>query len=327
MTGTGPYANTSIVVGLKLEAVRGTAETAPDTYIPVKAPKITPTITQVNVDPFIGSMTTVVDQIATVRYDLLEFTTWAYVDTLPSLIRGLLGSPDTITGTASPYTHVFSVLNNTYDTGNQPPSYTFFMWDGYQTRTMAGGQVDELDFKFTATGLVEVTVKVMTFPNVATSTALTPTFTTVEPAPAWSVATSLNAVTTTPIVDGSITLKRGVKPVFTLGQVAPFVLYAQGLDITAALTVINAADVELGLYLNGTAFPLSLTFSPPTSAGLSFAFAMDRVKVKDAHQEPGSDGFITTVMNLLPLPNATDATAGGQSAIKFTALTARATTY
>jgi len=327
MTGTGPYANSSSVVAMAIETVRGTAAATPTYFIPAKTPKITPVLTQQNVDPFIGSMVAVDDQIATVRHDEYEFTTWAYVDTLPALIRGLLGGTDTISGTASPYTHVISLLNNDTLNGNQPPSYTFFDWDGYQMRTMAGGMVDELDFKFTATGLVEVTVKVLSLPYVASGTAPTPSFSTVEAAPAWSVTSSVNSVTTTPIVDGSITLKRGVKPVHTLGQQAPLRLWANALDIAAALTVINAADVEQNLYLAGTSFPIALTFSPPTSSGLSFKFEMGTVKAKAAHQERGSDGYITTILDLLPLPNAANAGSGGVAPIRFTALTAQATTY
>lgn len=324
---TGPYANSSSIVAMAIETVRGTAAATPTYFIPAKNPKITPVITQVNVDPLIGSMVMVDDQIPTVRHDEYEFTTWAYVDTLGALLRGLLGGADTITGTAAPYTHVISLLNNSPSTGNQPPSYTFFDWDGYQLRTMAGGQVDEIDLKFTATGLVEVTVKVLTLPYVATGVAPTATFSTVEAAPSWSVTTSLNAVTTTPIIDGSITLKRGVKPVNTLGQQAPLALFAGPLDITAALTVINQADTELNLYLAGTAFDLSLTFSPPTSSGLSFAFDMAKVKVKAAHPERGTDGYITVPLDLMPLPNAANAGSGGVSPIKATLVTAQATTY
>ena len=327
MTGTGPYANTSTVVGMAIETVPGTAAAAPTIFIPTKAPKITPTLTQVNVGALIGSPVAVIDQIATVRHDLYEFTCLAYVDTLPAFVRGLLGGTDAITGTASPYTHKISTLANSPLTGNQPPKYTFFDWDGFQMRTLAGGQVDELDFKFTATGLVEVTVKVLALPYVASGTAPTAVFSTVEPAPSWSVTASLNAVTTTPIVDGSLNLKRGSKPVNTLGQQGPLQLYANALEISGALTVINQADTELDLYLAGTAFPLSLVFSPPTSAGLSFGFQMSRVKFKTGNPERGSDGYITVPLTFQPLPNATDAGSGGESPILFTALTAQATTY
>jgi hypothetical protein len=328
MTGTGPYANSSSIMGMAIEAVRGTAASVPVLWIPVKSPKIQPVLTQVLNDSLVGSMVQNVDQIITARHDEYTFTCLAYVDTLPALIRGLLGGTDTIVGTASPYTHTISLLNNDVTNGNQPPSYTFFDWDGYILRTMAGGQIDDLSFKFTASGLVEVTVKVQTMPYVAAGGAPSSAFTTVGAAPAWSAAASLNSVTTTPIVDGTLSFKRNVKAIHTLGQTAPFRLFAGPLDCSGSnLTVINAADVEQNLALAGTAFPLSLTFNPPASSGLSFKFQMSTVKAAQTHQERSGDGMIITQLDLLPLPNSTDAASGGLSPVKFVGVTAQATTY
>jgi hypothetical protein len=311
---------------MALETVRGTAAAAPVIFIPVKNPKIQPVITEIPVDLLIGSMVAVDDQVPTVRHDEYSFTTLAYVDTLPAHERRLLGSTDVITG-AGPYTHVLSLLNNDPTNGNQPPSYTFFDWDGYQLRTMAGGMIDELDFKFTATGLVEVTVKILCLPYVATGTAPTAAFSTVVPAPAWSVVSSMNSITTTPIVDGALTLKRGAKALHTLGQAGPYKIWANVLDLAVTLTVINQADTEQALYLLGTSFPLSWVFTPPTSPTLSFKFEMGTVKAKQAHQERGSDGVIVTMLDLQPIPNAANAGAGGVSPLKFTAVTAQALTY
>ena len=327
MTGTGPYANSSSMMAMAIETVRGTAASAPVLWIPVKSPKIQPVVTQVVNDSLIGSMVQDVDQIITARHDEYSFSCLAYVDTLPALLRGLLGGVDTITLTG-PYQHVISLLNNDPSNGNQPPSYTFFDWDGYILRTMAGGQIDDLSFKFTATGLVEITVKVQTLPYVASGGVPTSAFTTVGAAPAWSCVTSFNSVSTTPIVEGALSFKRNVKAVQTLGQIAPFRLFAGPLDCSgSSLTVINAADVEQNLALAGTAFPLSLTFSPPASSGNSFKFQMSTVKASQTHQERSGDGMIVTQLDLLPLPNSTDAASGGLSPVKFTALTAQGTTY
>lgn len=328
MSGTGPYANSSAQLGMALETTRGTAAATPSYWIPVKSPKIQPVLTQVVNDSQIGSMTAAIDQLITQRHDELTFTCFAYVDTLPALMRGLLGSLDAITGTASPYTHTMSLLNNDPTNGNQPPSYTFFVADGMGLRTLAAGQVDELSFKFTATGLVEVTVKVQCMPYTFNATVPSSAYTTVEAAPAWSCTLSFNGVTTTPIVDGTLSFKRGVKYPAALGSQSPYRLFAGPLDTSGSnVTVINQADTEQNLALAGTAFPLSLTFSPPTSTGLSFKFQMSNVKAAQTHQEQGGDGFVVTMIDLLPLPNATDATAGGQSPVQFKALTAQATTY
>lgn len=327
MTGTGPYANSSSWTAMAIETVRGTPAAAPTYWIPVKTPKITPTITEVNDDGLRGSAVAVYDQIPTVRHDEYTFTCAAYVDTLPALMRALLGSTDTITGTTPTFTHTISLLNNDPTDGNQPPSYTFFDYDGYTLRTLPGGQIDEVSFKFTATGLVEVTVKVFAMPYTAGGAVPATAFTAVEAAPAWSCTTSLNSVSTTPIVDGSLSFKRNVKPIHILGQQAPFRLWAGELDSSGQLTVINQNDAEQSLYLNGTAFPLALTFNPPTSTGDSFKFTMSHVKAKAASQDRGSDGLIVTVLDLLPLPNATDAGSGGVAPVQFVAVTSQATTY
>jgi len=313
---------------MAIETVRGTPAATPVYWIPVKAPKIQPQLTIVTNDSEIGSMVDVIDQVITARHDELTFTCFAYVDTLPALIRGLLGGVDTIVGTASPYTHTISLLNNDALNGNQPPSYTFFVADGMGLRTLAAGQVDELVFKFTATGLVEVTVKVQAMPYVFNSSVPASAFTTVAVAPSWSCVASLNAVTTMPIVDGTLSFKRGVKTPIALGSIAPYRLFAGPLDCSgSSLTVINAADVEQNLVLAGTAFPLSLTFSPPTSPGLSFKFQMSTVKGSQTHEEQGGDGFVITSMDLRPMPNATDAASGGLSPVRFVALTSQVGTY
>lgn len=328
MAGTGPYSNNSSVVGMAPETVRGTAAALPLLWIPTKSPKIQPTITQVVNDSLMGSMVTAVDQIITARHDEYSFTCLAFVDTLPALMRGLLGGTDTVTGGAAPYTHAISLLNNDVVNGNQPPSYTFFDWDGYILRTMAGGQIDEVSLKFTATGLVEITVKVLTMPYVAAGGAPTSAFTTVAAAPSWSCATLFNAVSNTPIVEGTLSFKRGVKAVHTLGTVAPYRLYAGPLDVSgSSLTVINQSDIEQNLALAGTAFPLSLTFTPPANPTLSFKFAMSTVKASQTHQERGGDGMVITQLDLLPLPNVTDAASGGVSPVKFTGMTAQALPY
>jgi hypothetical protein len=330
MPGTGPYANSSAQLGMAIEAVRGTPAATPVYWIPVKTPKIQPVLTQVTNDSQVGSMVTVIDQILTGRHDELTFTCMLYVDTVMALIRGLLGGVDAIVGTASPYTHTIALLNNDPTNGNQPPSYTFFVADGYGLRTLAAGMVDELTFKFTATGLVECTVKVLAMPYVYNSVVPASAFTTVEAAPSWSCTASLNSVTTMPIVDGTLSFKRGVKTPTALGSLSPYRLFAGPLDCSGSnLTVINAADVEQNLVLAGTDFPLSLTFSPPMSAGLSIKFQMSQVSGAQTHQEQGGDGFVVTVMDLLPLPNSTDSTggSGGLSPIKVIGTTALATTY
>lgn len=328
-TGTGPYANSNSWFGMALETVPGTAEAAPDIFIPVKDPKITPQFTQVTDDGLRGSMVDVFDQVQGVRHDEYGFTCMAYLDTLAALVHGCLGGVDTITGAATPYTHKIGLLNNDPSHGNQPPSYTLFDYDGYKLRSMAGAKIDELSIKFTATGLVEVTVKALTLPYTVLTGALPATsFSDVDAAPAWSCAASLAGTANSRITDGTIDLKRGVKAIHTLGQQAPFSLFAGPLSASGKLTVINSDDTEQNYLINDTAFAVGVTFSPPSAdAGDSFGFTMSTVKAKSSVQSRGGDGMIVTDLDLQPLPNSTDATDGGVSPISFTAINAQSTGY
>jgi hypothetical protein len=322
----GPYANSNTWTGLGLETARGTVA-VPTLFIPSKSPKITPTITEQDDDGLRGSMVKVYNQVPTVRHDAFDFTCLAYLDTLPALIRGILGGPDVITGTAPTVSHVMSLLNNDTANGNQPPSYTFSDFDGYQLRQMTAGQLDEVDLKFTATGLVDVTVKAHANPFAINGTVPVPTFSVVEAAPAWTCVATVAGTSLGTVVDGGLNLKRGVKPIHTLGQQNPYRLWAGPLDIMANLTVINTNDAELNYYLNNTVVPINLSFSSPSSAGQSFSFDLATCKVKTGAQARGSNELIETALSIVPLPNTADATAGGVSPVKFTAVNARATTY
>lgn len=316
--------NSSTWTGLALETTRGTA-VAPTLFVPTKGPKITPNITEVADVGLRGSMVKVYNQIPTVRHDAYDFGCLAYLDSLPALIRGVLGSPDTITGTAPTVTHVLSLLNNDL-LGNQPPSYTFSDYDGAALRQITGAQVDEVTLKFTATGLVDVAAKIKGSPFVINAVVPQPTYSTVEAAPSWKTVATVNSVPLGTIVDGTLSLKRAIKPINVLGMQGPYRLWAGPLDISLSLTVIKNDDTELNYYLNNSTFPVNLLFSSSVSPG-SFAFDMATCKAKTGVQQRGGNELVETVIAIQPLPNTADATAGGVSPVKFTAINAQATTF
>lgn len=321
------YANSSSWMGVAIETTYGTPAATPTLWIPVKNPKITAMITEIEDDGLRGSMVKVYNQIPTVRHDEYTFTCLTYFDTLPMLLRSILGSPDTIVGTTAPYSHTFSLLNNALATANQPPSYTFFDFDGYQVRQLPAGQVDELSIKFTATGMVELTVKVLAWPFVFLGSTPSTSFTTVQAMPSWDCVPTINSIASTTLVEGQIDLKRGSKPIHVLGQKAPYKIQVGPLDISGKMSVLNVNDTELNFYLNDTTFPVNLVFTPPSSTANTWTLDMNTCKSKNASQSRGSDELIITEFDLVPLPNATDATAGGVSPIKSTHLTSQSATY
>jgi hypothetical protein len=400
----GPvYTNSNSWMAMAIETTVGTAAALPIYWIPVKTPKITPMITEVDDDSLRGSMVKVYNQIPTVRHDEYSFTCLAYIDTLPALFRSLLGSPDgiiptgtttptgtlaaaslagatsvsssvsiptgtaikidtgvnveyvttnaaptgagpyaigvpalqfahasgaAITATTGPFQHTLSLLNNAPASANQPPSYTIFDYDGYQVRQLTAAQVDDVAVKFIATGLVEVTVKAMANPfTIRGGAAPNTAFSNIQATPAWACTPTLNSAASTTIVDGEISLKRGTKPVHTLGTQAPYKFQVGPLDISGKLTVINSNDTELNWYLNDSIIPVNLLWTPPQTTADTFAFDMATCKVKVASQDRGGDELIVTALDLQPLPNATDATAGGVSPIKGTFITNQPTSY
>lgn len=324
---TNVYTNSSSWMAMAIETSYGTVAATPAYWIPVKSPKIQAVITEVDDDSFRGSMVKVYDQIPTVRHDEYTFTCLTYISTLPALLRSILGSTDTITGTVAPYTHTIGLLNNAPTTGNQPPSYTFFDFDGYVVRQIGMGQVDELNIKFTATGLVELTVKVLGAPFTLRGTVPSTAFDAIEAAPSWSCTPTLNSVASSTLVDGEIDMKRGSKPVHVIGQQGPYKIQVGPLEITGKLTVINQTDTELGWYLNNSQIPISLLFTPPTASADTFTFQMSTVKFSNGSQDRGPDELIVTALDMKPLPNSTDAVAGGVSPIKTICLTSQSTTY
>lgn len=320
------YANSSSWMGVAIETTYGTPVALPTFWIPVKNPKITPVLTVVEDDALRGSMASVYDLVPTVRHDEYTFTTFMYYDALPYFMRSVLGSTDGISGTTPNYTHAFSLLNNALVTGNQPPSYTFFDFDGYQMRQMAMGQVDELGLKFTATGLVEVTVKILSAPYIALA-GTTATLSTVSAQPSWDITATLNSVANPRVVEGEINFKRNSKPLHVLGQQGPYKIQVGALSVQGKMTVLNTDDTEQNWFLNGTQIPQTLLFTPPAAAPKTTTFQMSTCKLRMSGQERGGDNVIITSYDFEALPNATDATAGGVSPIKSSHVTAQATTY
>lgn len=322
------YTNSSSWMSMAIESTPGTSPATPVFWIPVQNPKLVAMITEVDDDALRGSMVKVYEQVPTVRHDEYTFTCYYYFDSIPALFRSILGSADVITG-SGPYTHSFSVLNSAPLLANQPPTYSFYDYDGYKVRQIGGCQVDEITIKFTATGLLELTVKVLGQPYTLAGSVASSAFTTTEAAPSWSCTPTLNSVVATRLVEGEVSLKRGSKPIHTIGGQGPYKIQPGPLEIAGKLTVLNKDDTELGWYLNNTAVPISLLFAPPANAVDTFLVQMTKVKLSAGAQERGGDELIVSNLDLIPLPNTTDVVtgAGGLSPIKITCTTSLATTY
>ena len=83
-------------VGISLEVTRGTP-VAPEFWLPIMGPKYVPDLQLLPDEGLRGSMVTLYDEVPGLRYDGHGWDSYPYLDTLPVLLRALLGSKDTKT--------------------------------------------------------------------------------------------------------------------------------------------------------------------------------------------------------------------------------------
>ncbi len=83
-------------VGIAIETERGTP-VAPAFWLPILGPKYKPDLQMLPDMGLRGSMVSLYDEVPGLRYDSYGWDNHPYLDTLPVLLRALLGSPDTKT--------------------------------------------------------------------------------------------------------------------------------------------------------------------------------------------------------------------------------------
>lgn len=322
-----PFAPAQSYMGLALEAVRGTA-VPPTFFIPVVNPQLTPTITEVEDKAFRGSMADVYDLVAAQRFDEYTFDTQMRADTMPVFWRALLGSTDAVTGSVAPYTHTIGLLNNAGSTGNQPPSMTIVDTNGFNSRQITAAQLDEVSLKFAADGLVDMSVKASGNPSTVITPAPTSSFTSLSAAPTWGCVVTIGGTVSAKLVDGELDFKRNVKPIFTANNTqSPYRLWTPFLSCAGKMTLVYEDDTDLANYLNGNTLTTVFQFNQPSVAGENVTIQMSSVKYKTGKVVRGSKEWIETEVELQPLPNSTDAVAGGVAAVKTITANAQSTAY
>ncbi len=394
--GTGQaYAVPQTEIGLAIETVKGTPEATPQYAFPVKSPKYEIDLTEIPDDTLQGSMVKVYDLTPGLRYDKHGWSAYPLLDSFPLLIRGELGSADTmivapaattlsaavapgagsisvaatipagsyvvigtggslethITGTptgAGPFTipvtppivynqasgaavtgltqHQFSLLN-VGNAGNQPPSFTLWDYDGEQWRQMAACQMDELNLKGNATGLVEYTISLMGNPASTNVTAPTISYTDVTTPPPWTFSANINGNILDTIVEWEIDLKRGTKPIPSLtGTQEYFEYFAGAIEATAKLTFVEqSGSPYLADFITNTNLAFSFTIFDQVSGNaltMNCAKALAKSGSLDRSKE-----WVEVPLDLQLLPSATNALAGGKSPLQMTVANTVVTSY
>jgi len=321
-----------------IETTEGTLPTTGTVYwIPVSSPQITPNQMFLRDEALRGSPTTVYDQVQGVRHDEFEFKSYLYADTFPTLVRSILGSTDTVTG-SGPYTHKIKVLN-TPSTGSQPPTYSILDFDGANYFTVTGGQADSLALTFGAEAAAEATVKYLGNPYTSYTSAptvfATQSLSAEHLIPAWDTAITIGGTSYTNITTGELTINRKTQPIFTLGTQAPYNLFAGPIEVTGKFTMVvnSTADVfstgSSAYGLTRSPEAISITLTDPNDATSSTQhsanFTMSAAQIQNIKRTRGKE-FTELEIEFTASANTTDA-ATGYSPIQTTFINGQSAAY
>ena len=334
----GPFLTANSYLGMVIETTEGTLPTTGTVYwIPVSSPQITPNQMFLRDEALRGSPTTVYDQVQGVRHDEFEFKTYLFADTFPTLVRSVLGSTDTVTG-SGPYTHKIKVLNAP-STGSQPPTYSILDFDGANYFTTTGSQADSLALTFGAEAAAEATVKYLANPYTSYTSAptvfATQSLSSEHLIPAWDTAITIGGTSYTNITTGELTINRKTQPIFTLGTQAPYNLFAGPIEVTGKFTMVinSTSDVfstgssAYGLTRSPEAISITLTDPNDATGGTQHSanFTMSAAQISNIKRTRGKE-FTELEIEFTANANSTDASTG-YSPIQTTFINNQSTAY
>lgn len=286
------------VLGLATEATPGTA-TPPTVFIPVT--QVTPkdTVTQLVDKGWRGSMVDAYDVQAGTVSGTLDFDGDVFPDSIGYMLAGIMG--DLVeTGSSSPYTHTFALLNS----GNgQPVSQSFTDFYNAGTRVYAGGMYSELDFKLSPDALLTYSAKTVTYGS-ATATQPTPAFGSAEALAAWSTVVTLGGTTYSEATDLELDIKRQVTVIKAVdNSQQPYAIWAGPISVEGKATLIMEDDTYMTQYL--TAAKTSLDIKLSQAANTSLEFHMSKVNFSSAAITRGKD-YIELPISFKAYGNTTD---------------------
>jgi hypothetical protein len=306
-------------LGIAKEVTKGTAVTPTD-FIPVMKDSIKPADI---IDPLYdtglrGSNVVNYNYIPGRTRSTFDFGGAVFADTVGYSLAGLLGSVAT-TGASAPYTHTISLKNSAVAAADdQPISYTLTDFYAAAVRAYPGCQFSDFSLKFSADGLLQYDAKTTGFLSAAAATP-TPSFSTVLPTPVWQGTVSIGGSAVSTSMDGSIEMKRAVKPVYGISQTQdPFSVFLGPLETTGKITFIMEDNTELTRYLTNTQPAIVLNWAYGAGAA---AVQIQATITKGAYTaaviERGQD-FVQVSVDINAMGNTTDAgSTAGFSNIKW----------
>jgi len=307
-------------LGLALETTKGTPVTATD-YVPITLNSFKPVdiINELLDKGIRGSMVEDYNYVQGRRHTEIDFAGPVFADTIGYFVAGIMGDVTT-TGASAPYTHAIALKNAVGTTGDaQPKALTFTDYYSAGVRQYPGCQVHDLEFTFNADGMLEYTSKVTGYPS-ATTTASTPSFSTVVPTQVWTGTVTVAGTTISNAVTGSLKLTRAVEPIFGIANTqAPYSVFLGALTVTGKVTFVMEDDSQLTNFLSNT--QPALTFTWATGSGATATqFAVTASKSAYTTGMIARDkNYVEVTVDFNSLGNTTNVGAtNGYSPVKFT---------
>lgn len=313
-------------IGIAKEVTKGTP-VAPTDYLLVQADSLKP---EDVIDPLYdkglrGSLVDSYNYIQGRTRSTFDFSSSAFPDGIGYALTGLLGSCAT-TGASAPYTHTISLKNNLAAAADaQPISYTLTDFYAAAVRAYPGIQFTDFTLKFNADGLLEYDAKTTGWASSAASTP-TPSFSTVLPTPVWAGTVSIGGTTVSNAVEGEISMKRPVTPVYGISNTQnPYSVFVGALETEGKFTFAMEDNTELTRFLTNTQPAIVLNWALGSgSSATQIQATLTKGAYTAAVIERGDD-YVQIAIELNAQGNTTDAgSTGGYSNIKWVLQNAKA---
>lgn len=313
-------------IGVAKETTKGTA-VAPTDFIPVLASKLKPVdkIGELYDEGLRGSLVKNYAYIQGRAYTEFDFGGPVFADTFGYVLGGLLGDVTT-TGASAPYTHTISLENATgVGSDAQPTAFTLTDFYAANVRYYPGSQISECSLKFTADGLLDYDAKATGFPS-STTSAPTPSFSTVLPTPTWIATVTIGGSTISNSVEGNIDMTRSVTPIFGISNTkSPYSVFLGALEVKGKIRFVMEADTELTRFLTNTQPAITINWSQGSGAtATQIQFTVTKGAYVAAMIDRSKD-FVEVEIDLNAQANTTDAGSTlGYSPIKWVLQNAKA---
>jgi hypothetical protein len=306
-------------LGIAKETTKGTAVAA-TAFIPVAIGKFK---TVDIIDPLMdeglrGSIVKDYNYIQGRTRSTVEWGGPVFPDTFPWAVAGLLGSVAT-TGASAPFTHTVSLKNSVAIAGDtQPTAFTITDFYATNVRQFAGVQVSEVGLTFSAEGLLEYDCKATGFAS-ATTSAPTPSFSTVLPTPVWQATVTIAGSQVANAVEGSVTMTRSLTSIYGISNTQnPFANFVGALETKGQFKFVMEADTELTRFLSNTQPSIVVNWSNGSGAtATQVQVTLSKGAYHAAVVERGKD-FVEITVDITGLSNTTDAgSTGGYAPAKW----------